>query len=134
MPNIFLFWLSLNLTWVIKKCLNLTFKVIFLCQKSAGSIWFFLLKNIKLGVQVLKNENNKELLLYWYSSMKNIRKIWMIFDIENWLWKSDLGTFWWPLWTSVKVKSKDYFSFIDYFAKIKPLLTHVLKTPPLRSH
>jgi hypothetical protein len=33
----------------------------------------------------------------------------------------------------VKVKSKKYFSFTDFFAKIKPLLTHVHKTPPLRS-
>ena len=65
---------------------------------------------------------------------KKIRKIRMIFDIENWLWKSDLGTFWRPLWTSVKVKSKNYFYFTDFFAKIKPLLTHVRKTPPLRSH
>ena len=65
---------------------------------------------------------------------KKIRKIRMIFDIENWLWKSDLGTFWRPMWTSVKVKSKKYFSFTDFFAKIKPLLTHVRKTPPLRSH
>ena len=44
----------------------------------------------------------------------------MIFDIENWLWKSDLGTFWRPMWTSVKIKSKKYFSFTDFFAKIKP--------------
>ena len=58
----------------------------------------------------------------------------MIFDIEKWLWKSDLGTFWRPMWTSVKVKSKNYFYFTDFFAKIKPLLTHVCKTPPLRSH
>ena len=34
----------------------------------------------------------------------------------------------------MKVKSKNYFSFTDFFAKIKPLLTHVCKTPPLRSH
>ena len=54
------------------------------------------------------------------------------FDIENWLWKSDLGTFWRPLWTSVKLKSKNYFYFTDFFAKIKPLLTHVHKTPQLR--
>ena len=34
-------------------------------------------------------------LLNWYSSMKKkIRKILMIFDIENWLWKSNFGTFW----------------------------------------
>ena len=57
----------------------------------------------------------------------------MILDIENWLWKSDLGTFWRPMWTSVKVKSKIYFSFTDFFAKIKPLLTHGHKIPPLRS-
>ena len=43
----------------------------------------------------------------------------MIFDIENWLWKSDLGTFWRPMWTSVKVKSKNYFAFTDFFAKIQ---------------
>jgi hypothetical protein len=34
----------------------------------------------------------------------------------------------------VKVKSKNYFSFTDFFAKIEPLLTHVRKTPPLRSY
>ena len=39
----------------------------------------------------------------------------MIFYLENWLWKSDLGTFWRPMWTSVKVKSKNYFSFTDFF-------------------
>ena len=39
------------------------------------------------------------------------RKIRTFFDIENWLWKSDLGTFWRPMWTSVKVKSRKYFSF-----------------------
>ena len=44
------------------------------------------------------------------------------------------SNFWRSLWTSVKVKSKNYFSFTDLFAKIKSLLTHVRKTPPLRSH
>ena len=77
----------------------------------------------------------KNVVLNWYSSMKFFfRKIRTFFDIENWLWKSDLGTFWRPMWTSVKVKSKNYFYFTDFFAKIKPLLTHVYKTPPLRSH
>ena len=34
----------------------------------------------------------------------------------------------------MKVKSKNYLYFTDFFAKIKPLLTHIRKTPPLRSH
>ena len=82
-----------------------------------------------------KNDNNKKpssKLIFF--NEKKFRKIRMIFDIENWLWKSDLGTFWQPMWTSVKVKSKNCFSFTDLFAKIKPLLTHVRKTQPLRSH
>ena len=40
-------WLSQMFTWVVKKCLNLTFKVIFSCQKSFQSL-FFKLKNINL--------------------------------------------------------------------------------------
>ena len=32
--------------------------------------------------------------LNWYSSMKKkLRKIRIIFDIENWLWKSEIGSF-----------------------------------------
>ena len=42
--------------------------------------------------------------------------------------------FWQSVWTSVKVKSKKYFSFSDLFAKIKLLFTHLRKTPLLRSH
>ena len=82
-----------------------------------------------------KNDNNKKpssKLIFF--NEKKIRKIRMIFDIDNWLWKSDLGTFWHPMRTSVKVKSKKYFSFTDFFTKIKPLLTHVRKPPSLRSH
>ena len=37
----------------------------------------------------------KNMLLSWYSSMKKkLRKLQMIFNIENWLWKSNFGTFW----------------------------------------
>jgi hypothetical protein len=37
---------------------------------------------------------SKNVLLNWYSSMeKKLRKIRMIFDIENWLWKSNFGIF-----------------------------------------
>ena len=75
----------------------------------------------------------KNVVLNWYSSMNFFfRKIRSFFDIENWLWKSDLGTFWRPMWTSVKVKSKNHFSFTDFTGKIKPLLIHS-KTTPLRS-
>ena len=97
--------------------------------------------NVILGIKVLqfwsyrKMYFTKNVVLNWYSSMKIFfRKIWTFFDIKNWLWKSDLGTFWQSKGTSVKVKSKKYFSFTDFFAKIKPLLTHVCKTPPLRSN
>ena len=44
------------------------------------------------------------------------------------------SNFWGSVWTLVKVKLKNYFYFTDFFAKIYSLLTHVRKTPPLRSH
>ena len=44
------------------------------------------------------------------------------------------SNFWRSVWTSVKIKSKNYSYFTDFFAKIYSLLTHVHKTPPLRSH
>ena len=58
----------------------------------------------------------KHLLLNWYSSIKkkSERFEWFLTTLENWLWKSDLGTFWRPIWTSVKVKWKNYFSFTDF--------------------
>ena len=49
------------------------------------------------------------------------KKFSKIFDIENWLWKSDLGTFWRPVWTSVKIKSKKYFCFSDFFGFVQNL-------------
>ena len=67
-------------------------------------------------------------MIFW---CEKIRKLRMIFDI---IWKSVLSTFWRPMWTSVKIKSKKYFPSNDFFAKMKPLLTHVRKTIPLRSH
>ena len=37
----------------------------------------------------------KNVLLNWhFLTKKKFRKIQMIFDIENWLWKSNFGTFW----------------------------------------
>ena len=62
----------------------------------------------------------KNVVLDWYSSMKFFfRKIQMLFEIEKWLWKSDLGTFWRPMWICVKVKSKKYFYFTDFFSSSK---------------
>ena len=59
---------------------------------------------------------SKNVVLKWYSSVKKkFRKIRMIFDIENWLWKSDSGTLWQPMWTSVKVKSKKIFIVYWFF-------------------
>ena len=54
----------------------------------------------------LKNVKNKK---YWYSSTRKMKKISMIFDIENWLWKSNFGTFWHlPISPILKIQS---FSF-----------------------
>ena len=39
----------------------------------------------------------KNMPLNWYFSTRKIfRKIRVIFDIENWLWKSDFGSYFWP--------------------------------------
>ena len=41
-----------------------------------------------------KESITKNVLLNWYSSMKKkLRKIRMIFDVENWLWKSEIVIF-----------------------------------------
>jgi hypothetical protein len=47
-------------------------------------------------------------------------------------WK--MPNFWRSVWTSVKVKSYNYFHFTCFFAKIYSQLTRVRKTPRLRSH
>ena len=49
------------------------------------------------AVQKLKLENmffTKNGLPNWYSSMTFFEKNPLIFDIDNWLWKYDFGTFW----------------------------------------
>ena len=113
----------------------------FIMEKNKNIFWFVNNSEYhhwEMGLMWFKNWGfqkmtiTKNILLNRHSS--KIRKIRMIFGIENWLWKSYLGPFWWPMWTSVKVKSKKYFSITDVFAKIYSLLTHVRKTPPLRSH
>ena len=61
------------------------------------------------------------------SSFENIN-FWMT------LFSKMVPNFWWSVWTSTKIKSKNYFEFTDFFAKINSLLTYVRKTPPMRSH
>ena len=77
---------------------------------------FFSLKNISLGECVLLLSNFEN------------------FNIWTTLFSKMVPNFLRSVWPSVKVKSKKYFSFTDLFAKIYSLLTHVRKTPPLRSH
>jgi len=113
-PN---FWRSVWTSVKVKKCLNLTFKVIFLCQKSFESFWFFFsLKNISLEEGFL--------LLSFFEN----------FNFWTTLFSKMVPNFWRSVWTSVKVKSKNHFHFTDFFAKIYSLLTHIRKTPSLRSH
>ena len=103
-------WLSQMFTWVVEKCLNLTFKVNFLCQKSFESFWnFFSLKNISLEEGFL--------LLPFFEN----------FNFCTTLFSKMVPNFWRSVWTSVKVKSKNYFHFTDFFAKIYSLLTHDLQ-------
>ena len=56
---------------------------------------------LKLSKNVYYKKCGPKLIFF---NEKKIRKIRMFFDIEKWFWRSDLGTFWQPMWTSVKVK------------------------------
>ena len=100
-----------------QKCLNLTFI----------SSQFSMLKIIPIFLILfsLKNISLEEGLLS-LSFFEN-------FYFWTTLFSKMVSNFWQSLWTSVKVKSKNIF-FSDFFAKIYTLLTHVRKTPPLRSH
>ena len=72
-------------------------------------------------LKLSENVNNKQHFpKQILSDGKKIKK--MISDIENWPWKSDYGTLWWPIWKPVKVKSKKCFPRIDFRAKIYILL------------
>ena len=85
-------WLSQMFTWVIKKCLNLTFKCFWI---------FFSLKNISFEEGFL--------LMSFFEN----------FNFWTTLFSKMVSNFWQSVWTSVKVKSKNYFSFTDFLAKMK---------------
>jgi len=55
------------------------------------------------------------------------------FNFWTTLFSKMVPNFWRSMWASVKFKSKNI-SFYWFLAKIYSLLTHVRKTPPLRSH
>ena len=89
--------LSQMFTWVVKKCLNLIFKVNFLCQKLFETFWiFFSLKNISLeeGFLLLKFFEN--------------------FNFWTTLFSKMVPNFWRSVWTSVRGKSKNYL-FLSIF-------------------
>ena len=77
------------------------------CQKQGIILVIKWFKNwIYQKISITKNVN-----LNWYSSIrKKVSKIGMIFDIENWLWKSNFS-FYWQLNTTFKIQS---FSLGDY--------------------
>ena len=79
----------------------------------------FLLSKVQQKSTLSKYFNNRSWspILIMFNEKKNSEG----FDL-----KVRLSTFW--------RKSRKYFSFTDIFAKMKSLLTHVGKTPPLRSH
>ena len=53
----------------------------------------------------------KNMPLKWYSLMKKNGKIQKIFDIENWLWKSEIGSIWSPdIGRTLIYKSAIYYS------------------------
>ena len=72
-------------------------------------------------------------LLNCYSSMKKMRKIRMVFDIENWLWKSYFCTFW-QFAVNLAQISIIFFGYVDSLAKIFLILHPVWKLHNLYRH
>ena len=94
----------------------------------------------KLGI-ILENNWYKNVLLNSYYPMKKIRKIWMIFDVKNWLWKSNFCTLWhlpippihkiqWFYLTTVNFQPKTFLLFVSPSLKLHNC--HTMTTlPPL---
>ena len=51
-------------------------------------------------------------------------KIWLIFDIENWLWKYNFGTFWGPGTMSIYKIQQFHLNTVDFWAKTLLFMTH----------
>ena len=85
----------------VPNLLNMALRVLELSSKG-----YKIIKCQKLGIILenkvveklmsSKNVNNKKCApkLIFFNENKKLRKIWMIFGIENWLWKTNFGTFW----------------------------------------
>ena len=97
-----LIWISQMFTWVVKKCLNLTFKVTFLCQKSIESFWFF----FHLRVSVYKKVF---LLLPFFE------------NFNFWTTLFSVPDFWQSAWKSLKIKSKNVFILLIFCKNLLPV-------------
>ena len=51
-------------------------------------------------------------------------KIWLIFDIENWLWKYNFGTFWGPGTMSIYKIQQFHLNTVNFWAKTLHFRTH----------
>ena len=94
---------------MIKNCQFLTFKVNFLSQKLSESFQFF---DVEPEIWILK---------VIFHNKNKFGKIRIISDIENWLWKSEIGTF----------QSLDLEHTLIYQKKIrwKSVIYHSIKLP-----
>ena len=91
-------------------CSNISFKIFYLFDFHWIQMGHQNFQNLE-SVSKTKYANK---MFFWTGVLKkNIRKIKIIFNIENWHWKSDLGTFWCPILKSRKVKSKKHFSKVS---------------------
>ena len=54
-------------------------------------------------------------------------KIRLIFDIENWLWKYNFGTFWGPGTMSIYKTQQFHLNTVDFWAKTLLFMTHQAK-------
>ena len=66
------------------------------CTKKSNILFWLLLPKIIMKLKLPKMYFTEIANQNWHSIMKNtrIRKIWMFFGIENWLWMSKFPDFW----------------------------------------
>ena len=87
---------------------------------------------------VSKNDNNKNVLqINILQFKKKMRKIWITFDVKDWLLKSNFGTFWHLPNSQILPYSIIYIEKVDSLAKIflksclktaQPILPYIINT------